>query len=71
MIRLSDGRGAANFESKKGEKGQKWMKLCEKYLMSMGAGRHAITANNLYFDTQELPHCPLTKQTVYGRIVWR
>ena len=55
----------------KGGKGRKWMKLCEKYLMSMGAGRHAITANNLYFDTQELPHCPLTKQTVYGRIVWR
>ncbi len=28
-------------------------------------------ANNLYFDTQELPDCPLAKQTVPGRIVWR
>ena len=31
----------------------------------------STTANNLYFDTQELPDCPLAKQTVPGRIVWR
>jgi hypothetical protein len=29
----------------------------------------STTANNLYFDTQELPDCPLAKQTVSGRIV--
>ena len=32
---------------------------------------YVSTANNLYFDAQELPDCPLAKQTVHGRIVWR
>ena len=30
-----------------------------------------VIANCLYFDIQEQPNCPLAKQTVHGRILWR
>ena len=29
--------------------------------------RSIATANNLYFDTQEMQDCPFTKQTIHGR----
>ena len=53
-----------------GQKTESLVCHCSRGILLFFLQQQAI-ANNLYFDTQELPDCPLTEQTVHGRIVWR